>query len=216
MLATLRIFSGLALALLTFHTQAGACPDEADYQALKQQLNRWDDSYHRQGISQVSDATYDQSRNRLEHWQRCFPDAPVDNPLRTASGPVPHPVVQTGLAKLADEKAVTQWIEGRQGLWIQPKVDGVAVTLVYQQGQLIHVISRGDGRQGQNWTRSARLIPSIPLQLPQPLDTVLQGELYWRLQGHVQAKEGSVNARSTVAGLMARNRMSPEQGQGIG
>ena len=216
MLATLRIFSGLALALLTFNAQADTCPVEADYQALKQQLNRWDDSYHRLGISQVSDAAYDQSRNRLEHWQRCFPDAPADNPLRTSSGPVPHPVVQTGLAKLADEKAVKQWIEGRQGLWIQPKVDGVAVTLVYQQGQLIHVISRGDGRQGQDWTHSARLIPSIPLKLPQPLDTVLQGELYWRLQGHVQAKEGSVNARSTVAGLMARNRMSPEQGQGIG
>ncbi|MEB0069750.1 DNA ligase B, partial [Pseudomonas sp. CCI3.1] len=82
MLATLRIFSGLALALLTINAQADTCPVEADYQALKQQLNRWDDSYHRLGISQVSDAAYDQSRNRLDHWQRCFPDAPADNPLR--------------------------------------------------------------------------------------------------------------------------------------
>ena len=103
MLATLRIFSGLALALLTFNAQADTCPVEADYQALKQQLNRWDDSYHRQGISQVSDAAYDQSRNRLEHWQRCFPDAPAENHLSTYRGPKSLPVIQNGRAKQADE-----------------------------------------------------------------------------------------------------------------
>jgi DNA ligase (NAD+) len=45
-------------------------------------------------------------------------------------------------------------------------------------------------------------------ELPQPLDTVLQGELYWRLEGHVQAEAGSANARGIVAGLMARKQLS--------
>lgn len=94
--------------------------------------------------------------------------------------------------------------------------DGVAVTLVYLQGQLQHVISRGDGLTGQNWTAAAQVISAIPQRLPQPVDMLLQGELYWRVPGHVQAKAGSVNARSTVAGLMARHALSPEQGQGIG
>lgn len=216
MLVSLRIFSGLLLALLTFTTLADTCPDKSEYQALQQQLKTWDDSYHRLGISQVSDAVYDQSRLRLEHWQHCFANPPVDNPLQTASGPLPHPVAHTGLAKLRDEKAVKAWIKGRQELWIQPKVDGVAVTLIYQQGRLQQVISRGDGIKGQDWTRSAHAISAIVQQLPQPVDIVLQGELYWRLPGHIQANAGSVNARSTVAGLMARNQLNTEHGQGIG
>ena len=207
MLAILRVFSGLLLAFLSFNTLANPCADE---QALRQQLTVWDDSYHRLGVSLVSDAVYDQLRSRLELCRA------VDNPLQTASGPVPHPVAQTGLAKLTDERAVERWIKGRQDLWVQPKVDGVAVTLVYHQGQLQHVISRGDGLTGQNWTPAAQVISAIPQRLPQPVDMVLQGELYWRVPGHVQARSGSVNARSTVAGLMARHALSPEQGQGIG
>lgn len=207
MLAILRVFSGLLLAFLSFNTLATPCADE---QALRQQLKVWDDSYHRLGVSLVSDAVYDQLRSRLEHCRA------VDNPLQTASGPMAHPVAQTGLAKLADERTVERWIKGRQDLWVQPKVDGVAVTLTYQQGQLQHVISRGDGLSGQNWTAAAQVISAIPQRLPQPVDMLLQGELYWRVPGHVQAKAGSVNARSTVAGLMARHALSPEQGQGIG
>lgn len=207
MLAILRVFSGLLLAFLSFNTLANPCADE---QALRQQLTVWDDSYHRLGVSLVSDAVYDQLRSRLELCRG------VDNPLQTASGPVAHPVAQTGLAKLADERAVERWIKGRQDLWVQPKVDGVAITLIYQQGQLQHVISRGDGLTGQNWTATAQVISAIPQRLPQPVDMLLQGELYWRVPGHVQAKAGSVNARSTVAGLMARHALSPEQGQGIG
>ena len=207
MLAILRVFSGLLLAFLSFNTLANPCADE---QALRQQLTVWDDSYHRLGVSLVSDAVYDQLRSRLELCRA------VDNPLQTASGPMAHPVAQTGLAKLADERAVDGWIKGRQDLWVQPKVDGVAVTLIYHQGQLQHVISRGDGLSGQNWTAAAQVISAIPQRLPQPVDMLLQGELYWRVPGHVQAKAGSVNARSTVAGLMARHALSPEQGQGIG
>ena len=207
MLAILRVFSGLLLAFLSSYSLANPCADE---QTLRQQLRVWDDSYHRLGVSLVSDAVYDQLRSRLEHCRA------VDNPLQTASGPVTHPVAQTGLAKLADERAVERWIKGRQDVWVQPKVDGVAVTLIYHQGQLQHVISRGDGLTGQNWTAAAQVISAIPQRLPQPVDMLLQGELYWRVPGHVQARAGSVNARSTVAGLMARHALSPEQGQGIG
>ena len=224
MLATFRFAGGLLLAFFTFDTHADTCPDwpspkvAQQTSALRQQLQVWDDSYHREGVSLVSDAVYDRSRARLEHWQRCFslPFLATDNPLHTAGGTAPHPVAHTGLSKLPDETAVNAWITGRQGLWIQPKVDGVAVTLVYSQGRLQRVISRGDGLHGQDWTRSAQAIEAIPQHLPHAVDIVLQGELYWRLPGHVQARSGSLNARSTVAGLMARQQLTLEQGQGIG
>lgn len=183
---------------------------------LRQTLARWDDHYHRLGVSLVEDALYDQSRQRLEQLQACFGQAKPDNPLATAQGPIQHPVPHTGVDKLPGEHAVREWMRGKQDLWIQPKVDGVAVTLVYEGGALVRLLSRGDGVRGHDWSRHLPQLAALPRQLSQPLDLVLQGELYWRLDGHVQRTAGSLNARSTVAGLMARKRMPADKAQGIG
>src|SRR5690606_36306537 len=126
-----------------------------------------------------SDEVYDQLRARHSLWRGCFAalDQPPADPLAASAGPLAHPVSHTGLLKLADEAAVQAWIASRQDLWIQPKVDGVAVTLIYARGQLQRVISRGDGRHGQDWTANARRLPAIAAHLPQPVDLLLQGEL---------------------------------------
>ncbi|XXF09100.1 NAD-dependent DNA ligase LigB [Pseudomonas sp. D2-3] len=182
---------------------------------LAAQVAHWDDAYHNQGRSPVSDDLYDQARARLEHWQHCS-DEPVANPLRSAQGPIQHPVAQTGLRKLADERAVVQWMASRDDLWIQPKVDGVAVTLRYEDGTLRQVISRGDGNSGQDWTPQAAHIAAIPKQLNERGTLILQGELYQKRPGHVQVSEGSAAARSAVAGLLARQELLPEQAASIG
>lgn len=183
---------------------------------LAAQVASWDDAYHRQGRSLVSDDLYDQARARLQHWQGCLGDTPVASPLQGAGGPVHHPISQTGLRKLADERAVTRWLASRQGVWIQPKVDGVAVTLVYRGGHLHQVISRGDGNSGQDWTAQARRIDAVPAALSDPGDMVLQGELYLKRPAHIQASQGGAAARSTVAGLMARHDLPEADARRIG
>lgn len=201
-----------------------ACPDWGATQAqqeilnLQQQLSLWNEAYHRRGLSLVDDEIYDQSRARLHQWQRCFPAQrfPEADPLANAAGPLSHPFRQTGLGKLADEAAVRDWIERRSDLWIQPKVDGVAVTLVYRDGLLQQVISRGDGASGQDWTSGARQLPAIAQRLAENGEMILQGELYWRMEGHVQAKAGGSGARSRVAGAMARNRLDAHTAAAIG
>ncbi|WP_448109635.1 NAD-dependent DNA ligase LigB [Pseudomonas azerbaijanoccidentalis] len=211
--------------LLTFlcpATHAAECPDwpleraSNEINALQTQIDLWDDNYHRQGRSLVADELYDQSRARLSEWRHCFNLSAPAEPLRTARGTFAHPVAHTGLDKLRDGQAVENWLRDRTDIWVQPKVDGVAVTLIYRQGLFIQAISRGDGTHGQDWTASARQIAAIPQRLSQPLDLLVQGELYWRLTDHIQAQAGSLNARSTVAGLMARKNLSAEQTTGIG
>ncbi|MDD1014104.1 NAD-dependent DNA ligase LigB [Pseudomonas rubra] len=201
-------------------TQAQTCPDWSPIQAraeihqLQQTLARWDDHYHRQGVSLIADELYDQSRTRLSRLQTCFPSPtkPQNNPLKTAAGPLRHPIPHTGLGKLADEAAVKAWLHGKHDLWVQPKIDGVAATLVYRGGKLVQLISRGDGVHGHDWSRHIPSLGTLNQQLPEPLDLVLQGELFWRLEGHVQANAGSLNARGNVAGLLARKNISAEQG----
>ncbi len=217
----LRLFSAFFLTLICLPSNAADCPDWPaarafdEIAALQKQIDLWDDHYHRGGRSLVADEIYDQSRAQLIAWRECFDVGLAPEPLRTAGGKLAHPIAHTGLDKLRDGRAVEHWLRDREGIWIQPKVDGVAVTLTYRKGLLYQAISRGDGIHGQDWTSSARQVPGIPRQLAQPLDVQVQGELYWHLTDHVQAKAGSLNARSMVAGLMARKALDPEHADNI-
>lgn len=213
----------LTLLLLSSAVQAN-CPDWSETRAtreltaLTQQLRLWDDAYHGRGISLVDDELYDQSRDRLRAWQACFPNVATDaaDPLVNSAGPIEHPIAQTGLAKLADATAVRAWIDARNDLWIQPKVDGVAVTLHYRNGRLAQAISRGDGSHGQDWTERARQLPAIPQSLASDDELILQGELYWRLDAHIQRQAGSAGARGKISGAMARHNIDDDTAAQIG
>ncbi|MFK0092729.1 NAD-dependent DNA ligase LigB [Pseudomonas sp. NPDC090592] len=201
---------------------AQQCPDwtpaqvDAEVAQLRATLARWDDHYHRQGIALVADELYDQSRQRLGQLRQCFGLAASASPLANAGGPLAHPVPHTGVEKLPDRQAVQRWMAGKTGIWVQPKVDGVAVSLIYRQGHLVQLISRGDGVQGHDWSRHIPQLGSITRTLPQAIDLQLQGELYLRQDQHVQAQAGSANARGTVAGLLARKRLTVGQASAIG
>ncbi|MBP1474310.1 NAD-dependent DNA ligase LigB [Frateuria sp. MAH-13] len=181
-----------------------------ELQALHDQLDRWNHAYRTDGRSPVDDAIYDQALARYESWRACFPGQapPALAHLADATGPVRAPIAQTGLAKLPDAAAVQAWMHARgdRDLWAQPKADGVAVTLLYVDGELRQAVSRGDGLHGSDWTAQVAKIAAVAKHLAHaPPRVVLQGELVWRLPGHRQATEGGVRARADVAGALARD-----------
>ncbi|PHM44901.1 NAD dependent DNA ligase [Xenorhabdus mauleonii] len=190
---------------------------------LTLQVNKWEHLYRQQGISEIDDEIYDQLLETLGFWQRCFQqesgradflenkvtDIPM-LPVTQGSKQV-HPVRHTGLNKLKTVQEVHQWLQGRKDVWLQPKIDGVAVTLVYEKGQLKQLISRGNGIEGNDWKDKSRFITSIPEQIDNaPERLVLQGELFWQQANHRQSVMGSQGARSKVAGLMMRKTPAPE------
>ena len=171
------------------------------------QIKRWDDAYWKQGVSEVNDEVYDQLNGRLMQWQHCFGSEPSEEKLPALAGSVKHPVAHTGVHKVASKEELRQWMRVRQHLWLQPKIDGVAVTLVYRDGTLTQAISRGDGLKGEDWTGKVRLIPTIPQKLTGKLaNSVLQGELFWLSDNHIQRQMGGMNARAKVAWAMMRQK----------
>ena len=218
----------LALAWLGLApAYAAGCPGWAPVQArqelvaLHDQLDAWNHAYRVDGQSPVDDAVYDQTLVRYQGWRACFPAQapPPLTHLADASGPVRTPVAQTGLAKLHDAAAVAAWMHARgdEDLWVQPKADGVAVTLLYMDGQLRQAISRGDGLHGSDWTAKSRRIAAIPQHLQHaPARVVLQGELVWWIPGHRQARDGGVRARADVAGALAREPLDAATAAHIG
>uniref|UniRef100_UPI0035C67BB2 NAD-dependent DNA ligase LigB n=1 Tax=Serratia quinivorans TaxID=137545 RepID=UPI0035C67BB2 len=178
---------------------------------LKTQLERWDVAYYQQGNSLIEDEVYDSLRKKLRLWLGCAGLAPADEPVPLLpAGKVPHPVAHTGLRKLPDTAAVAQWLHGRSDLWVQPKVDGVAITLVYRDGELVAAISRGNGLKGENWLEKVRAIPAVPASIKgSPQTLTLQGELFLMVNGHQQKISGGINARARVAGALMKKQLSP-------
>ncbi len=221
-LPVLVFISTLLIAPLTM----AHCPPWTTEQAqqeistLRQRIAAWDRSYHRDATSPIADELYDQAREQLQTWQQCFVDAhtaePATTALKSARGQLDLPFSQTGLRKLS-ESALKQWMQQREDLWVQPKVDGVAVTLVYSAGQLTQMLSRGNGLVGQNWLAHAQVIQAVPQQLATQYTTVtLQGELYLKQPQHIQQQGGGSDARSQVAGLLNRRALSAAEGESIG
>jgi len=184
---------------------------EAEVKALEKQLSDWDRAYYEQGVSLVTDERYDALEKKYRDWQQCFrPGSQPRSPALANNGKTQHPVAHAGVRKLPDRQAVARWMMGKQPLWVQPKLDGVAVTLHYRHGKLVRMISRGNGLRGEDWTEKARHIPDIPQRVALDDDPlVLQGELYLKMTDHQQASQGGVNARSIVAGAMRRSENSP-------
>lgn len=206
----IRGFLGLLLGTLVLSAQA-VCPDWSDTRAieeitrLQQQIDSWNQAYWQTGRSEVSDEAFDQLSAQLKAWRDCFNQTIETPALPDLSGTIKHPVAHTGVRKMKDGAEMSQWMANKTDLWIQPKVDGVAVTLVYRHGELVQAISRGNGITGEDWTAKVKQIPAIPGKLKGLLaNSVLQGELFLRQDGHIQQKMGGMNARSKVAGAMLR------------
>ncbi|HAZ7330525.1 TPA: NAD-dependent DNA ligase LigB [Escherichia coli] len=208
----MKVWMAILISILCWQSSVWAvCPAwsparaQEEISRLQQQIKQWDDDYWKEGKSEVEDGVYDQLSARLTQWQRCFGSEPRDVMMPPLNGAVMHPVAHTGVRKMVDKNALSLWMRERSDLWVQPKVDGVAVTLVYRDGKLNKAISRDNGLKGEDWTQKVSLISAVPQTVSGPLaNSTLQGEIFLQREGHIQQQMGGINARAKVAGLMMR------------
>lgn len=208
----MKVWMAILIGILCWQSSVWAvCPAwsparaQEEISRLQQQIKQWGDDYWKEGKSEVEDGVYDQLSARLTQWQRCFGSEPRDVMMPPLNGAVMHPVAHTGVRKMVDKNALSLWMRERSDLWVQPKVDGVAVTLVYRDGKLNKAISRGNGLKGEDWTQKVSLISAVPQTVSGPLaNSTLQGGIFLQREGHIQQQMGGINARAKVAGLMMR------------
>lgn len=224
----MRRFWFLPFFLIITPTFARGCPDWSQERARQEIINMqstiaaWNKTFYEEHRSIVSDTVYDEALATLERWQQCFPESRVQNtyPHKNDRYSLRHPVPHTGLNKLRQQSDVEQWLDARlnagKEIWIQPKIDGVAVSLIYRKGRLVHMISRGDGFAGQDWTHHAQHITAIPKTISEKSEVVLHGEIYQRFSTYRQNRDHHRNGRGFAAGALASKELSPEQQNSLG
>ena len=159
---------------------------------LRAEIARHDELYFKQNAPEISDAAYDQLKRELQRLENTL-NAPSKSSAigDDRSGDFPtarHGQPMLSLAKTYTETELRAFIThaeqtsgGKPLRWVvEPKFDGLAISVTYEQGRLVRALTRGDGQQGDDVTANIRTISGLPDTLPTgyPQRVELRGEVF--------------------------------------
>lgn len=202
---------------------------EAQIENLKARIRRHDYEYYVQNAPTISDREYDRlfeelKRLEAEHPELITPDSPTqrvsERPIDEFV-PVVHRMPMLSIDNTYNEgelrefdKRIAKAMEGEDyGYIVEPKIDGLAISLRYEKGRLVCGATRGDGRTGDDVTANIRTIRAIPLHLNNnevPAELEVRGEVYMPKKAFEELntkriEEGEVefaNPRNAAAGSL--------------
>ena len=165
---------------------------------LRRQINHHNYRYHALDDPEISDGEYDALMRELRAIEEAHPElrSPDSPTQRVGAGPVEafgvieHQIPMLSLANAFSEVELRAWYAritsprqlGRKvtGFVLEPKIDGLAVSLTYREGRLAVGATRGDGVRGEDVTGNLRTIRSVPLVLADDPPTLIEvrGEVY--------------------------------------
>ena len=194
---------------------------------LRQKIEHHNRLYYIQAQPEISDREFDRLMKRLEQLEAEHPeyDSP-DSPTKKVGGApiegfqtVPHRLPMLSIDNIFEEEGLREFetrickLLGEEQIEItaEYKIDGVAVSLIYERGQLVQGLTRGDGQQGDDITHNVGTVGGVPLRLqtddpPELLE--IRGEAFisnsdfqiLNVEMQRQGKEPFANPRNTTAG----------------
>jgi DNA ligase (NAD+) len=201
-----------------------------ELEELRQRLAEHNHHYYVLNDPLVPDSEYDRLMKRLLKLEAEYPELVTDTSPSQRVGAAPlsafqsvsHEVPMLSLGNVFNETELQDFdrrVRDRLGSWeiieyaCEPKLDGVAVSLLYRDGHLVRGATRGDGSKGEDITQNVRTIPSIPLQLlghDYPAVLEVRGEITMPREGFeafnrnalAKGEKPFVNPRNAAAGSL--------------
>ena len=194
-------------------------------ETLKKLLNRYSHEYYVLDKPSISDKEYDQQYHELEKLEKAHPELiTTDSPTQRIGGTilpgfkkVQHDSPMLSLGNAFNQEDLLQFHQRISKLTDQPlqymcelKIDGLAVSLKYENGLFSQGATRGDGNIGEDITQNLRTVKAIPLRLNEPLTFEVRGECYMPKASFVQLNadrdekglEIFANPRNAAAGSL--------------
>jgi DNA ligase (NAD+) len=196
---------------------------------LRQEIARHNDAYFLNDAPTIPDAEYDALARELRALEAEHPELKVDDsvsttvgaPISTVFDPVVHSEAMLSLDNVFDVEELRQWSDRAAKTLqrdpesirfvVEPKIDGLALSITYVGGRLVQAATRGDGRVGEDVTENVRTIRNVPAQLGGATGRVeVRGEVFLarddfldmnRQQREAGAKEFA-NPRNAAAGSL--------------
>ena len=180
---------------------------------LREQLTKWGREYYEQDNPSVEDYVYDRAYQRLVELEQRFPELKTsDSPTQHVGGgptseliKVTHEIPMLSMGDVFSIDELMDFNQRQQDngdVSVTPeynlelKIDGLSLSLVYENGRLVQGSTRGNGNIGEDVTANVMTIKSIPHQLPEPLSLEFRGECYMPKESFVK-----LNQEREAAGL---------------
>ncbi|MGD8497027.1 MAG: NAD-dependent DNA ligase LigA [Gemmatimonadales bacterium] len=181
---------------------------------LRAEIRRHDRAYYVEDRPVISDAEYDRLFEELKRLEREHPElATPDSPTRRVGGEpldrfetVEHDAPMLSLDSSQDEAALRRFDErlreflGDESIAyvVEPKLDGLSIELIYENGSFLRAATRGDGIRGEDVTANVRTIRTVPLRLrdeerPPPARIALRGEVVISTANFAELNERLIN-----------------------
>jgi DNA ligase (NAD+) len=172
---------------------------------LRQKIDEHNYNYHVLDAPKITDAEFDALLRRLEAMEREFPDLITpDSPTqrvggqpREGFGSVTHLLPMLSLDNALNIDDLRHFVRRARNLVpeadmefvVELKVDGLAVSLQYEEGIFVRGATRGDGETGEDITSNLRTVRSIPLRLRQPVTLEARGEVFMSRSSFLKLNE---------------------------
>jgi DNA ligase (NAD+) len=185
-----------------------------EFGALNEQALKAQQAYYA-GTPIIMDDEYDAIIDRMEQLAEQYPvlrENSVLDMVGTADteGSVKHPIPMLSLAKITDMEKVGTFLKGIgiPKVMVQPKLDGVSLSLEYSNGSLTRAVTRGDGVVGEDVTHIVRHLPSVPETLQGTFTGVVRGEVVIHRD---ELNPRYKNTRNAVSGLLNYRTSTPKK-----
>ncbi len=158
---------------------------------LTEILNKANHDYYNLSESNISDQEYDRYMQELLDIEKKYPQyIDNDSPTRRVGTAVLdkfekiiHEIPMLSLSNVFNDEEISKFYEKNNdefdvNIVCEPKIDGISVTLIYENGILTRAATRGTGVIGEDITHNVKTIKNVPLKLEEPLDIEVRGEIY--------------------------------------
>lgn len=174
--------------------------DKNKIKKLEELINKYADAYYNNNESLISDFEYDklvEELNELYKKNGITPTKVGASPISKFSK-VEHKVPMLSLENSYNIEDIVKWIENvcdtnTIEIEVEPKIDGLSISCIYKNGELIQAITRGNGTIGEDVTENVMQIRNIPLKLKEPVSIEVRGEVYMTRENFDKVNEQRVS-----------------------
>ena len=186
-------------------------------QELTEIINKANHDYYTLDNPTITDQEYDRYMEELQRLEEEYPQyKKVDSPTQRVGSEVisefkkvTHEIPMLSLGDIFNEDEIIEFDEKVKKVVPNPKyvaelkIDGLSVSLLYRNGELVRAATRGDGVVGEDITHNAKTIKDIPLRIKKPIDIEVRGEIYMSKASFKKLNENGANfanPRNAAAG----------------
>lgn len=174
--------------------------DKNKIKKLEELINKYADAYYNNNESLISDFEYDklvEELNELYKKHGITPTKVGANPISKFSK-VEHKVPMLSLENSYNIEDIVKWIQNvcdnnSIEIEVEPKIDGLSISCIYKNGELVQAITRGNGTIGEDVTENVMQIRNIPLKLKEPVSIEVRGEVYMTRENFDKVNEQRVS-----------------------